>query len=150
MEIVYFSIGLSIIFVFSLAIVYWLKQNFSKTLLDIPNDRSTHTQPTPLHTPARLHPHFITQLVTMLALAALPDSHPGGTAFATGARRSRMLSLLIGAIRGAIDDTDSALYRAESLTVSAGSIDSDADPTAPGAAQLVLVVGWSNRRAGAP
>jgi hypothetical protein len=36
-------------------------------------------------------------LVTMLALAALPDSHPGGTAFATGARRSRMLSLLIGA-----------------------------------------------------
>jgi hypothetical protein len=32
-------------------------------------------------------------LVTMLALAALPDSHPGGTAFATGARRSRMLSL---------------------------------------------------------
>jgi UDP-N-acetylmuramyl pentapeptide phosphotransferase/UDP-N-acetylglucosamine-1-phosphate transferase len=47
MEIVYFSIGLSIIFVFSLAIVYWLKQNFSKKLLDIPNDRSTHTQPTP-------------------------------------------------------------------------------------------------------
>jgi UDP-N-acetylmuramyl pentapeptide phosphotransferase/UDP-N-acetylglucosamine-1-phosphate transferase len=47
MQIVYFSIGLSAIFIFSLAIVYWLKQNFSKTLLDIPNDRSTHTQPTP-------------------------------------------------------------------------------------------------------
>jgi hypothetical protein len=60
------------------------------------------------------------------------------------------MSLLIGAIRGAIDDNTSALYRAESLTVSAGSIDSDADPTSPGAAQVVLVVGWSNRRAGAP
>lgn len=47
MQIVYFSIGLSAIFIFSLATVYWLKQNFSKTLLDIPNDRSTHTQPTP-------------------------------------------------------------------------------------------------------
>jgi len=47
MEIVYFSIGLSAVFIFSLAIVYGLKQNFSNTLLDIPNERSTHTQPTP-------------------------------------------------------------------------------------------------------
>ena len=34
-------------FLLSLLTVGWLKQRFSQNLLDIPNDRSSHSQPTP-------------------------------------------------------------------------------------------------------